>query len=80
MRDLRKARELTQEELAAKLQLAGLHSLDRVAVAKIETQIRSVFDYEMAIIAQVMGVEMAELMPSIERLKKDLDSLIKGLR
>ncbi|MCP5535421.1 MAG: helix-turn-helix transcriptional regulator [Akkermansiaceae bacterium] len=80
VRELRKARVLTQEQLAAKLQLAGLHSIDRVGIAKIETQIRSVFDYELAVIAQVMGVELADLIPSPERLKRDLGSLIGGKR
>ena len=71
---------LTQEELAAKLQLAGLHSLDRVTVAKIESQIRSVFDFELVMIAKVLGTDPAALMPTPEKLKKDLDALIDGQR
>jgi len=65
---------LTQEELAAKLQLAGLHSADRVTVAKIESQIRSVFDFELAVIAKVLGTDPASLMPTPEKLKGELDS------
>lgn len=71
---------LTQEQLAAKLQLAGLHSADRVTVAKIESQIRSVFDFELVMIAKVLKTDPASLMPSPEKLKKDLDALIDGQR
>ncbi|MCH7225099.1 hypothetical protein MLD59_03080 [Verrucomicrobiaceae bacterium E54] len=71
---------LTQEQLAAKLQLAGLHSVDRVAVAKIESQIRSVFDFELAVIAQVLGVDASALLPPVKALKADLDDLIEGRR
>ena len=71
---------LTQEQLAAKLQLAGLHSADRVTVAKIESRIRSVFDYELVMIAKVLGTDPASLMPAPEKLKKDLDALIDGQR
>ena len=52
---MRGERNLTQEELATKLQLAGL-DLDRIAVAKIEARIRSVFDYELAVIAHLLAV------------------------
>ncbi len=74
------AASLTQEELAAKLQLAGLHSVDRVTVAKIESQIRSVFDYELAVISKVLGTDQASLMPTPEQLKCELQSLIEGRR
>ena len=80
MRDLRMAAGLTQEELAAKLQLAGLHSVDRVTVAQIEWQIRSVFDYELALIARVLGAGPEALIPPPENIKKDLDALIEGQR
>jgi transcriptional regulator with XRE-family HTH domain len=46
VRELRMSKSLTQDQLAARLQLAGLHTLDRVGVAKIESQLRSVFDFE----------------------------------
>lgn len=78
--DFRIAGGQTEELFAAKLQLAGLHSIGRVAVAKIETRIRSVFDFELAVIARVLGVEMASLFPSQKTLKDDLDALIEGHR
>ena len=40
LRELRVSRKHTQEQLAAHLQLAGLHTWDRVAVAKVESRIR----------------------------------------
>jgi transcriptional regulator with XRE-family HTH domain len=39
IRELRQRAGLSQDDLAARLQLAGLENLDRVAVAKIESQI-----------------------------------------
>ncbi|MDF1849522.1 MAG: hypothetical protein P1U85_01720 [Verrucomicrobiales bacterium] len=80
VRRLRMEKTLTQDQFAARLQLAGLHSLDRVAVAKVESQIRSVFDYEIVIIAAELGVEPEKLLPSIRSLKSDLDDLIAGER
>jgi transcriptional regulator with XRE-family HTH domain len=71
---------LTQEQLAAKLQIAGLHSMDRVAVAKIESQIRSLFDFELALFARVLETDPASLLPSRKALQNDLDSLIEGQR
>ncbi len=72
------AKGLTQDQLAARLQLAGLHALDRVGVAKIESQIRPVKDYEIVVIAAELGVESAQLLPSIRALKPHLDDLIAG--
>ncbi|MDF1658761.1 MAG: hypothetical protein P1U58_14195 [Verrucomicrobiales bacterium] len=57
-----------------------LHSLDRVAVAKIESQIRSVLDFELAILASELGVHPDALLPSLRSLKPDLDDLIAGKR
>lgn len=78
VRALRKQKGLTQDQLAARLQLAGLHSFDRVTVAKIESQIRSVFDFELLAMAGVLGVSAEQLSPSRQDLKKSLDALIRG--
>lgn len=80
VRQLRMERALTQDQFAARLQLAGLHSIDRVGLAKIESQFRSVFDYELAVIAGALGVEVAELLPPLRKLRSDLDGLIAGKR
>lgn len=60
---------LTQEQLAAQLQVAGL-KLDRVGLAKIETQIRSVFDHELIIVAAVLKLPVAALCPSARQVRK----------
>ena len=80
IRKTRDARGWTQDELAAKLQLAGLLHFDRVAVAKVESQIRSLLDYELAVFAEVLEVEVAELLPSFNSVKRDLEALVKGHR
>jgi transcriptional regulator with XRE-family HTH domain len=72
-------RNLTQEALATKLQLAGL-DLDRISVAKIETGIRSVYDYELAVIAMLLGVSANDLLPSHDALKPLLPALQRGFR
>lgn len=46
---------VTQEELAAKLQLAGLQ-LGQMAVSRIETGKRVVPDFELPILAEVLRV------------------------
>jgi len=80
VRRLRVERGLTQDELAARLVLAGLTNADRVWVAKIESQIRSVFDYELAIVASVLGVKADELLPTGKVLERDLPALQEGER
>ena len=80
VRRLRVERELTQDQLAARLTLAGLENADRVWVAKVEAQIRSVFDYELAVIAAVLGVKADELLPTGKALKRDLSALQEGER
>lgn len=78
VRALRKEKGLTQDQFAARLNLAGLHTFDRVAVAKVESQIRSVFDFEAIVVAEVLGVSVEKLSPSKGELKKSLDDLIAG--
>lgn len=77
IRKQRMRNELSQCQLAAKLQIAGL-SVERAGVAKIEAGIRSVFDYELAIIAQILGVKADELFPERNELKELLPALQKG--
>ena len=77
IRKQRIGQALSQDQLAIKLQLAGL-SLDRAGVAKIEARIRSVFDYELAIIAQVLGVTADNLFPPKKSLAEQLPALLEG--
>ena len=77
IRRLRSRQGLTQERFAAKLQLAGLNT-DRSTLAKIEARMRSVYDYELAVIAAVLKVSMADLFPSDRQFKKQLPLLLEG--
>ena len=54
--------------------------MDRTAIAKIETQIRSVFDFELAMIARVLRVKADELLPTSGALDRDLPALLQGRR
>lgn len=80
VRRLRMDRGWTQDDLAAKLQIAGLHGFDRVVVAKIESRLRSAFDYEAAIISRILGVPLDDLLPGKSVLDKDLEDLVAGKR
>lgn len=55
IRQRRSAMGLSQEALAAKLQLAGLEMTQR-AVSRIETGLRIVPDYEISFFADALGV------------------------
>lgn len=67
IRKWRKKAGLSQDDLAARLQLAGLENIDRVAVAKIESQIRSLFDYELIVIGIVLKVSSEEMIAVSDR-------------
>ena len=60
VRKLRVERGLTQDQLAAKLQLLGLE-ISRAGLSKIEARLRCVSDLELPIIAQALKVEIADL-------------------
>ena len=62
---------LTQDQLAARLQLAGLVDFDRVTVAKIESQIRSVFDFELLVLSRVLQVDANELIAVPQAMVKE---------
>lgn len=70
VRDYREKKGLTQEQLAAKLNIMGW-DLSRVALAKIESQIRCVSDYELPILAASVGLEPTELLKqALEKFPK----------
>jgi len=76
IRKWRKRAGLSQDDLAARLQLAGLENIDRVAVAKIESQIRSLFDYELLVIGTVLKISPEEMLAISDRsLRASLPSL-----
>ena len=65
--------------MAAKLQIAGL-DLERADIAKIESQLRSVFDFELFILAAVLGVTAMDLNPGLKKAKGDLALLRRGYK
>ena len=76
IRKWRKKAGLSQDDLAARLQLAGLENIDRVAVAKIESQIRSLFDYELIVIGNVLKIPPEEMLVVSDRnMRADLQIL-----
>jgi len=48
---------MTQADLAAKLQVAGI-TMERDSVSRIEIGTRFVTDYELSVLADVLGVSM----------------------
>lgn len=47
---------LTQDQLAGRVAALGV-TLDRTAIAKIESGQRGIWDYELAVLARVLGVD-----------------------
>lgn len=61
---IRAAREssgMSQEQLAAKLQLAGIN-ITQKAVSRVETGVRVVPDYELPAYAKALGVSILALL------------------
>ena len=58
---LREAAGLSQEQLAAKIQLAGLN-LNQKAISRIETGDRVVPDFELLFFSEVFGVPVGDLL------------------
>lgn len=54
IREARLKRRLTQEDFAAKLQIAGV-TIERDSISRIEIGTRFVADYELMIISEVLG-------------------------
>lgn len=61
VRRLRKQAGLSQEELAAKIQLFGL-DLTQKAISRIETGDRVVADYELVYLSKALDVTFEELL------------------
>ena len=60
LRELRKAREMTQEDVAAKFQLEGCN-VSRSALAKIEVAQRHVYPDELKIFCKIFQITYDEL-------------------
>ena len=61
MRRIREGKKLSQEQLAAWLQLEGL-SINQKAISRIETGERVVADYELLYLAKVLLVRVEDLL------------------
>lgn len=61
IRKMRESAGLSQEQLAIKLQLAGLE-LNQKAVSRIETGDRVVPDFELIFFSEVLGVSICRLL------------------
>lgn len=65
IRRLRYTRGWSQSELAVKLQVAGW-DISRSGVAKIESQLVWIGDYELFFLTKIFKVPLADLFPSID--------------
>ena len=77
VRKLRYAKGWSQEKFADELQMHGLN-VRRCGVIRIESQEMWVGDFEMLIIAEVLGVDVQELFPRFSR-REPLYSSIKRI-
>lgn len=68
IKETRVRQHMTQAALAAKLQVAGL-AIERDSISRIEIGTRFVTDYELALLAKVLGVSM-EWLTEQERSEK----------
>lgn len=64
IRTLRMNYGITQSELAAQMQLYGM-ALDQKAISRIELQERMVSDFELWVIAEILQVQIEELMQDV---------------
>ena len=61
LHDLRISQHLTQRQLAARMQLAGME-MNEVTILRIEKGVRFVPDYEVAELAKALGVSCDDLL------------------
>jgi transcriptional regulator with XRE-family HTH domain len=61
VKEARGKAQLTQDELSQKLGKLGV-SIDRAGVAKVETGIRGVLDFELVALAKALGVKVTWLL------------------
>ena len=61
IREVRTKNRITQSELAARLQVAGV-TLERDSISRVEIGTRFVADFELKIIAEILGVSVEWLL------------------
>ena len=67
--ELRRQQNLSQRDLAHKLQLAG-YDMDKNVITRIETNKRYVTDIELRALSQVLGVSYAYLINGEDKQQK----------
>lgn len=60
LKRIRKSKNITQEELSARLQTSGTN-LDRPMISKIENLTREVTDIELVALAETLSISVTEL-------------------
>ncbi len=65
IRIIRIKKHITQEDLAARLQVEGI-TLERDCISRIEKGTRFVADYELKKLAQILGVSVDQLLEEAE--------------
>ena len=61
IREVRTKNRITQSDLAARLQVAGV-TLERDSISRLEIGTRFVADFELKIIAEILGVSVEWLL------------------
>lgn len=61
IKEARKSLHLSQEDLAAKLQVSGV-VIERNSISRIESGDRFIADYELLVLSQILGVTPAYLL------------------
>lgn len=64
---IRKSKGLTQEMLAAKLQVAGCLHMTRSAIAKAEVGLRHLYAVDIRVLLDVLNVSADDLLPKLPR-------------
>lgn len=78
VRKIRYQLKMTQEQLTAKLQMAG-YDRSRGTLAKIEARILWVGDYELFFFTKVLGVPLSALFPPIHPQDPEVHETIDRL-
>lgn len=60
IKKLRKRKGLTQEQVVAKMQVAGIQ-IDQKAISRIETGDRVITDYELMCLAEILGASIDQI-------------------
>ncbi|MEM1158723.1 MAG: helix-turn-helix transcriptional regulator [Bacteroidota bacterium] len=80
IRDARRRKGLRQKDLAGKLQMAGLRYIDENKISKIETQARTVLDFELGLMATILSVSLDSLYPLRRDIKRRAPDAASGRR